>query len=69
MICEVLQVDALAGPGALANLPGLGDVILAGHKESPFLLAAPCFFQEAGEDIYDHDHTLSQKREYLKGSK
>ena len=34
-----------------------------------FLLATPSFFQEKGEDIYDHGHTLFQKRGDAKCSK
>merc|ERR1712004_271613 len=51
------------GPGALASLPDLGDVVLAGYKESPFLLVTPPLLQGKSEGVYDHDHTLFQERE------
>merc|ERR1712004_739154 len=51
------------GPGALASLPDLGDVVLVGYKESPFLLVTLPLLQGKSEDVYDHDHTLFQERE------
>ena len=59
----MLQVDARQGLGDLANLPDLGDVVLVGHKERPFLLATPGLFRGKHEDADDHGHTLVQKRE------